>query len=230
MGIFRFVGRTLVATTFFGAGFALCAHTWPPSKDVDIRKMSERNKQTMALFNSVQKSPIFQKLMSDDKYKLVISSDLIPEAYRDNHVGMGLLNTPKHLQVGPLIFINEKDGEICSFSKLDSNLVGTDGKIHNGVIQTLMDEQLCFCGFPQLPLKRGVTAKLSVDYHGKAAPNSMVMLVAKVAQTHGRKCVIDGHVETFDASSQAPPKRIADAECILVQPKWFKYFNWVHIA
>ncbi|VEU19579.1 DEKNAAC100477 [Brettanomyces naardenensis] len=228
MGIIRFVGRTAVASAFFAAGFAMCAHTWPPSTEGDPKTMSARNRETLSMFNSVQKSDIFQRLINDSRYRMLISSELIPEAHRFNHVGLGLMNSPKHLAVGPLVFINSKDGEMYSFCKLDSNLVGTDGKIHNGVISTLMDESLCFCGFPQLPSKRGVTAKLVINYYGKAAPDSMVLLVAKISEVHGRKCVIKGHIETFDESQNAPQK-LADGECVLVQPKWFKYFDWVRI-
>ncbi|QPG76798.1 hypothetical protein FOA43_004192 [Brettanomyces nanus] len=230
MGMFKIIGRTTLATGFFAAGFAMCAHTWPPSTDREPSQMSARNRETLALLNRVQKSEIFQKLINDSNYTMLMSSDLIPEAHRVNHVGLGLMNSPKHLAVGSLVFINTTAGKMYAFEKLDSNLVGTDGKIHNGVVSTLMDESLCFCGFPQLPSKRGVTARLSINYHVKIQPNSMVMLVAKVTESHGRKCVIKGHIETFpDTDDDHQAERIADGECILVQPKWFKYFNWVRL-
>lgn len=229
MGILRFAGRTIVSSGFFAAGFVMCAHAWPSSKGDDPKVMSARNKETLSLFSSVQNSAIFQRLIDDSSFRMLISSDLIPEAHRVNHVGLGLLNSPKKINIGPLIFINPEKGEMYSFCRLNSNLVGTDGKIHNGVISTLMDESLCFCGFPKLPSKRGVTARLSINYHAKASPDSMVILVAKVTNHHNRKCVINGHIETYDEKSLKKPEVIADGECILVQPKWFKYFDWVHL-
>lgn len=229
MGILRLAGKTIVSSGFFAAGFAMCAHAWPPSKGDNPKEMSARNKETLLLLNSVQKSAIFQRLIDDSSFRMLISSDLVPEAHRANHVGLGLLNSPKKINIGPLIFINPEKGEMYSFCRLNSNLVGTDGKIHNGVISTLMDESLCFCGFPKLPSKRGVTARLSINYHAKAAPDSMVMLVAKVTDHHRRKCVINGHIETFDGSTTGKPKMIAEGKCILVQPKWFKYLDWVQL-
>lgn len=230
MAFAKTLGKTALALGSFGAGFLICLHPWPPSKDSDPRKMSERNKETLELFNSVQKSHVFQDLINDPRYRMLISSDLIPEAHRANHVGLGLMNSPNRLDVGPLVFINEQKGKMYSFVQLGDNMLGSDGKIHNGVISTLMDESLCFCGFPKLPSKRGVTARLTIDYHKKVTPNTMVMLVAKVREVHGRRCTIDGHVETFTGGDKSiVPERIAEGECILVEPKWFKYFSWVDV-
>ncbi|GME73809.1 unnamed protein product [Ambrosiozyma monospora] len=129
--------------------------------------------------------------------------------------------------------------QLFAFFKLGSNLVSHDGKIHNGIITTLLDENLCFCGFPNLPSKRGVTARLTVNYLQKAPPNSNVVLVAQVKSAKGRKVVVEGYVETLgdhDDGHDGQGKgkgnskggvRIADAVCILVEPTWFKYLSWV---
>lgn len=122
------------------------------------------------------------------------------------------------------------DRSMYSFCHLGSSLTGDDNKIHNGIISTLLDESLCFCGFDKLPSKRGVTAKLTIDFKNKAPPNSNIMLIANVTETKGRKCIIKGHVETIpEINSKDKPIHVADAICILVEPKWFKYFGWVDL-
>ncbi|QEL62169.1 hypothetical protein SBP28_004180 [Candidozyma auris] len=96
--------------------------------------------------------------------------------------------------------------------------------LHNGITATILDEGLCACGFSSLPSKRGVTANLTIDFKNQAQPQSTVVLRAKVAEAKGRKVVIDGTLSTFPTHLGEKPMEIASAKCVLVEPKWFKYF------
>lgn len=183
--------------------------------------MRAADEQHVTCLQTIRKLPLYQKLSDDPLFKLSQHSALIPKAHLENHVGQGFLFGPKHLEVDPIVFTNRTDKTLVGFYHLGKNLVGYDEKIHNGLIATLLDETLCFCGFPFLPNKRGVTARLSVDYLGKAERDSAVVLYAKVVQQKGRKCIIDGNIETVDG------REIARARCVLVEPKWFKFFKFI---
>ena len=101
-------------------------------------------------------------------------------------------------------------------------------QIHNDVVSTILDECLCACGFSKLPSKKGVTAKLSIDFLNQARPESTVVLRAKVTEAKGRKVVIQGRLELLAAAAHESIP-IASAECVLVEPKWFKYFSWLQL-
>ncbi|ODV83156.1 hypothetical protein CANARDRAFT_177942 [[Candida] arabinofermentans NRRL YB-2248] len=216
---------TALSTISFGVGLSLFGRPWPETTPSQI---STTTKQSLSILKSIQSNELYQKLSQpDSKYKMLLGSQLIPEAHRINHVGQGILNSPKHIAIDPIIFMNNEEGKFYFFSHLGPQLVGNDDKVHNGVIATLLDESLCFCGFSKLPSKRGVTAKLNIEFKEKSPPNSNLMLFAEVVQNKGRKCVIKGYVETIPVDKSDRAIRVADATCILVEPKWFKYLNWV---
>ncbi|KAG7665930.1 uncharacterized protein J8A68_000553 [[Candida] subhashii] len=70
-----------------------------------------------------------------------------------------------------------------------------------------------------------------IDPINQAPPQSTVVLRAKVKEAKGRKVVIGGYLETLplDDNKAEKPLLIAESTCILVQPKWFKYFTWLQI-
>ncbi|KAH3685430.1 hypothetical protein WICPIJ_003588 [Wickerhamomyces pijperi] len=89
--------------------------------------------------------------------------------------------------------------------------------------QQLEIDPIVFVNEKDQELKRGVTAKLTIDFKDRVKTDATVLLKAKVVESKGRKVVIAGHIETVDEN----PEVIATANCILVEPKWFKYFSWL---
>lgn len=166
--------------------------------------------------------------MNNESFIRISQSDNLPQQHHHNYVGSGLLFGPNLMEIDPIIFLNPDSGEITSFYHLGSKLISQDGLIHNGVTSTIIDEGLCTCGFSRLPSKKGVTAKLSISFENQAPPNSTVVLKAKVVESKGRKVVIDGVLETFPLDG-SNPITIANANCVLVEPKWFKYLSWLQI-
>lgn len=233
---FKIFYKTTFAAVSFGAGFALFARPWPdspllakPMELVEDKKSTsfENSIETykkLTNYNDFANSKIFNKYINDDNFTLIPIDKLIPEAHRFNQVSQGLMDLSN-----PIILINRKDGELILFGKSDNkNLIGLDGKIHNGIVLTLLDESLCFCGFNKLPNKRGVTANLKVDFNNKLHPGSNFILSAKVTESRGRKVVIDGKLQSLDKYGRVQ-ETVADANCLLVEPKWFKWFNWVDL-
>lgn len=228
--VFKTAVRGAVLAGAFGVGFGLCARPWPDSPFWTKPRTLVPDKSTLGL-TPAQKyselaqreaflnSKVYQTYINDPSFQYMSIDKLIPTAHKYNQVSQGLLNLQN-----PVILVNRDAGELVLFCHAgNSDLIGSDGKIHNGIILTLMDEALCFCGFDKLPSKRGVTANLSVDFNNKIQPGSSFVLRAKVQEARGRKVTIRGTLDSLDGTS------IANADCLLVEPRWFKKLNWIEM-
>ncbi|KAI5951411.1 hypothetical protein KGF54_004485 [Candida jiufengensis] len=223
--MFRGTVRKVIPLVAFGIGFA----TFPKSlrKDhIDIRKLTNINQSVIEQIESTKE---YQSLVNNPELRHYTSSKSFPQQHHNNYVNTGLLFGPDLMEIDPIVFINEKTGELTSFYHLGDKLISQDGQIHNGIISTILDEGLCSAGFPLLPSKKGVTASLSIDFKNQAPPQSTVVLHAKVKEAKGRKVVIGGYLETLPLKPNEKPLLIAESSCILVEPKWFKYFWWLQI-
>ncbi|CCK69540.1 Mrx3p KNAG_0C04380 [Huiozyma naganishii CBS 8797] len=238
------VGFTLGVFTFIKA--------WPdesstislkdPSNSPSVDKLLHRKQplvlQRSDVLNKIAKSTLYQELISNPSVEHLAQSEKIPSGHRPYHVGQGPLFGPSKLEIDPLIFHNLKDDTLVVFYHLGSGLSNEKNKIHKGVLSLLLDEGLCYCGFPLLPSKRGVTAKLSINFEKDVPADSTIILRAKVSKSKGRKCIIDGSLESVPSkgllnyitgSEPTTGETFATAKCILVEPKWFKYLNWLHV-
>lgn len=231
--IFKNVGKGTVLVGSFGLGLAVFARPWPDSpiwtkpRDL-VQQKTLQNKVSLveqcsqlASYEDFKDSPVFQNYIQDTskQYVLFDMDKLVPAAHKYNQVSRGLLNLND-----PIVLVDRKEGELVLFGKTaNSDLVGLDGKIHNGIVLTLLDESLCFCGFDKLPNKRGVTANLKVNFDGKLQPDSTFILTAKVQEARGRKVTITGDIKSLDGDA------VADCKCLLVEPKWFKWLTWVDL-
>lgn len=224
MSFVRTFTRLTTPVLAFGAGFAFFPSEWRRGKWTP-RKLTDINDEAM---HKIEKSSLYQQLNNDPTLRKIYTSETFPEQHKPNHVGSGLLFGPNLFEVDPILFINEEKGELTGFYHLGSELVSQDGQIHNGVSATILDEGLCMAGFSKLPSKRGVTAKLSIDFNEQAQPDTTVVLRAKVTEVKGRKVVISGTLHTFPFDGTRPIE-IAKSECIMVEPKWFKYFRWLQL-
>ncbi|KAK6465086.1 HotDog domain-containing protein [Scheffersomyces coipomensis] len=223
--MFKRLVRTSVPLIAFGVGVA----AFP----VNYRKGNWREKKLLhineSIVNQISSTDEYKALIEDPNTSRYNSSDAFPDQHHKNYVGTGLLFGPDLFEIDPIVFLNEKQGELTSFYHLGDKLISQDGKIHNGIVSTILDEGLCSCGFPLLPSKKGVTASLSIDFKNQAPPGSTVVLRAKVVEAKGRKVVIEGNLETLPFNKDETPIQIAHSRCILVEPKWFKYFAWFQI-
>lgn len=171
---------------------------------------------------SIKNTDLFKRLKDDPEFTQMDTDKQFPQQHLRNYVSSGLLYGKDLFETKPVVFFNKKSGEFFAFHHIGKKLVSDDGKIHNGITATLLDEGLCAAGFPFLPSKKGVTAKLSIDFENQVTPNSIVAVKANVVEHKGRKVVINGSLESLDHN----PTTIATANCILVEPKWFRYFSW----
>lgn len=218
----RYVVRTALSSACFLGGFATLARPWP--ENTPQANTVPLNTQSAAALAFLNQHPDFTQLSnhavsSPEIVEQLTYSKRIAKLHQSYHVGFNLLYGPNHLEIDPIVFINKELKELTAFYHLGANLVSAeDGKIHLGLLSTLIDESLCSTGFPYLPSKRGVTAKLLIDFKTPVEPNTTIMVKARVTELKGRKCVIEGSVYEV-----GEPESFADAVCVLVEPKWFKY-------
>lgn len=216
----RFITRTTTPLLAFGLGFA----AFPYRKSVRDTKLQHINED---IAQKILSSNQAQELINDPEWEQVISSNTFPHQHKKNYVSRGLLMGPNLFEIDPIIYMNSTKGEFVGFYHLGSKLVSQDGRVHNGVVATLLDEGLCACGFPRLPSTKGVTAQLALNFENEADPETTVVLRAKIIEARGRKVVSGGTLESFDPEGKTQPHVIASGKVVLVEPNWFKYFRWV---
>ncbi|GME90871.1 unnamed protein product [Ambrosiozyma monospora] len=95
---------TLISTATFAAGFASFAHAWPPN--ITPLNKDEIQSQTQSLTESIKQSTKYRSLLANTEFDQFNALQLIPEAHKQNHIGQGLLNSPNHLAIEPIIFSN----------------------------------------------------------------------------------------------------------------------------
>lgn len=217
----RFIIRTTTPVLAFGVGFAVNPYRKSP-RDTKLQHINED------VARQISASKEVQKMAASSEWHQVFSSATFPHQHKKNYVSRGLLMGPDLFEIDPIIYMNPGLGEFVGYYHLGAQLVSQDGRVHNGVVATLLDEGLCACGFPRLPSTKGVTARLSLAFENEATPDTTVVLRAKIDEARGRKVVSSGWVETFDPNATTPPLVIARGTVVLVEPHWFKWFNWLH--
>lgn len=225
MAFLRTLTRTITPLVALGTGYAIFPVNW--RKNSALPYAFPHNS---AVLQQIEDSHEFRRLAADAKLTKINYSGAFFSQHADNYINTGLLAGPELFEIDPVAFLNTETGEITSFYHLGAKLSSLDGQIHNGVTSTILDEGLCTAGFPLLPSKKGTTGRLSINFHNQAPPNSTLVLKAKVVEAKGRKVTINGHLETLPEKATDEPVLIADAQCILVEPRWFKWVKWLDVS
>ncbi|ODV78056.1 uncharacterized protein CANTADRAFT_54891 [Suhomyces tanzawaensis NRRL Y-17324] len=221
--MFKGLVRTTVPLVAFGVGLAAFPALWRKSS-WNQRKLLHTNDDVVRQIELLDE---FQHLAKDANVELTYSSHTFPEQHHLSHVGVALLQGKDLHEIDPIIFVDHVQHQLTGFYHLGNKLVSQDGGIHNGIVATIFDEGMVYCGFPLLPSGRGVTAKLSVDFASQAPPNTTVVLKTRVVEHKGRKVVVEGVLETL--AHDTAPVKIASARAVFVEPRWFKYFRWLQV-
>lgn len=237
----------LLPAAGFTTGFLLFMKGWPedkrsilftdPTTKKDLHESKPLSSQRQDIIDQIKNLPLYKELQDNPDVKFLTQSQRVPKGHRPYHVGQGQLFGEAKLEIDPIIFHNTQDHSVVIFYHLGDSLKSHKSKfISNGVSSLLLDEGLCYCGFPLLPSKRGVTAKLLLNFKKEIPVDTTVVLKAKVLESKGRKCVIDGSLESLpkgknmlNFGSRNDFDTYATGHCILVEPKWFKYLKNIHI-
>ncbi|ODQ65116.1 hypothetical protein NADFUDRAFT_83192 [Nadsonia fulvescens var. elongata DSM 6958] len=175
------------------------------------------------------------------RWKEFRQADVIPDFHKSVYLLTGLLSGEGLLNVDPIFFQSipaakqatpyrsdqpikpspeASDYRLKGFYHVGSGLATnqSSGILHQGVLTTLMDEGLCRCGFPALPNKYGVTAKLELDFIKRVHDDSYLVLNATAIETKGRKVVVQGDIRDLQSGDL-----IVQGQVVLVEPWWAKY-------
>ncbi|KAK9452291.1 HotDog domain-containing protein [Limtongia smithiae] len=165
--------------------------------------------------------PLVRQLRADPAWIETRPHDRIPDAFREHNLTAGPLAGPRRLTVVPIMFSNETTNETVGVFHLGRDLCGHPGIVHGGMLATILDESLVFTAFPVLPSHVGVTASLSINYRAPAYADNFYALKGHVEKHEGRKAWVHGHIETIPTDGK-PPVTVAEAELLVVEPKWAK--------
>ncbi|AGO13601.1 AaceriAGL278Cp [[Ashbya] aceris (nom. inval.)] len=221
--VYRLIHKTFVLPLAgFAAGFLAFGQPWPATETPGERTAKRPlSGQRVEVLEELEQMEEFRRLVRE--HGGVSHSEIIPAGHRNNNVMQGLLFGDAHMEIDPVMFYDEENREFTAFYHLGHKLADEKESVHKGVLALMLDEALCFCGFPALPNKMGVTARLAIDYEREVPVDSTVVLRAAVQEVKGRKCVIRGTLEALPRRGETePPVVYARAECVLVEPKWFK--------
>lgn len=218
--------RKVAPVAAFFLGYTTFPKNWTKGY-TDKPKIEHVNSSVVDELESTQQ---YKSIAENKDMKRLFSRNMFPNQHLNNYVVTGLLHGKDLKEIDPIIFRNEKKGELIGFFFLGKQLLGNDGGSHRGIISLLLDENLCMCGFPFLPSKMGVTANLSIDFKNPAPPSVVLVLRAHLVEHKGRKAVIKGNLETFPLLKSEKKTEIAEATCVMVEPRWFKYLSWLNLT
>ncbi|AET40976.1 Mrx3p Ecym_7126 [Eremothecium cymbalariae DBVPG len=230
--LFRLINRTFILPSAgFAAGFISFGQAWQTGSESQGQGPRNESEQRVDILDRLAQTEEFKKLT--ENFVMMRQSELVPGKHRNNSISQGLLFGRNHIEIDPVIFQDHENRSMTAFYHLGEGLSSENGNIHKGVLALLLDEALCFCGFPTLPNKKGVTGRLNIKYQRDIPADSTLALRAHVVETKGRKCIIKGTLESVPEKSSSwklgsgSPTVYAEAECILVEPRWYKYVTWL---
>jgi acyl-coenzyme A thioesterase PaaI-like protein len=181
-------------------------------------------------YHVIRNHPYVVDLLSTGKYDVQHAYDQSDE-HKQHSLTAGTLigpdliaHTPLSLSLKQHIIDETNQSELIVVYHLGSRLCGHKGIIHGGLLATLVDESFCRCGFPVLPNKLGVTAKLDIQYLAPTPANSIVVIRAFTTSVEGRKVYIDGTLSQLPAPKDYDLEKelvvSVKAKVLLVEPRW----------
>lgn len=114
--------------------------------------------------------------------------------------------------------------------------VGHIGIAHGGFLAAILDESLCFCAYPILPHRTGMTVSLNIEYKSPTPANAW-MLVRAIARGKpgSRKATVNADIYSLPSldfeempwlSGMEPT---VSATEIVVEPRWHDELNGVGV-
>lgn len=223
---------------------------WPELKKLDFSDHEKQLIEDEGVLKDL-KQHMLQKYENEASITVSKQSQLIPKEHSLNHVGINLFRHKERFCIDP-VFVrhtnaDEHNGvELSCYFHLGKQFLNTsDNTTYKGALTLVMDEVLCFTGFPKLPHKKGVTASLELEFLKDQIPtDELLVLNCKIKEQKGRKCITTCELHPVAAKSitstdvlrsldaleaQLQESVLARGTCVLVEPKWFKYFGWIDI-
>ncbi|KAJ5963428.1 thioesterase family protein [Penicillium vulpinum] len=95
--------------------------------------------------------------------------------YRD-HFG------PGKITVDPVVFLDESCKSLIQIFHLGPKLAGWPGRLHGGLLATMIDESFGLCSPFEMPKRIPITVRLEINYQNPSPPNELYILEAKLVR------------------------------------------------
>ena len=112
--MFRSLVRKTTPLLAFGVGIAAFPKDWRKGQFGD-KKLLVINDSVLEQIRSTDR---YKQLVNDPNLKHYNSSHAFPDQHHKNYVNTGLLFGPDLMEIDPIVFLDEKNGELTSFYHL----------------------------------------------------------------------------------------------------------------
>ncbi|KAJ9610829.1 hypothetical protein H2200_005606 [Cladophialophora chaetospira] len=125
------------------------------------------------------------------------------------------LSGPQKIACDPWIQCCDEIGALVASYYLGSKLAGHAGRIHGGLLMTLLDECMGRACFPRFAARTAVTAKIDVSFKKPVLVNSVIFVKAWTENVEGRKAWVKAEI----LSSEDETQPCAEASALFIEPR-----------
>ncbi|CAG8521234.1 15230_t:CDS:2 [Dentiscutata heterogama] len=183
-----------------------------------LARYASQRKKDKSYINSLEsqadKLSIVSLLRSDPMFEEIKRPyDHIEHEHRSHHFTAGTLQGKGKFAISPIVFFSKEKMELVVISHIGSDMCGHVGIVHGGLISTLIDELFAKTAIPLLPDRNGATAYLHINFRKPLGANQFVIGKSKVTKLEGRKCFVEGTLETLEGQT------VADGNALFISIK-----------
>ncbi len=170
------------------------------------------------LLSAVHQSPTMEQFrLSNNSHPIQTSRRLLkfPPQRISDQMTLSCLSGPQKIACEPYIKFCDEVGALVAAYYLGPKLAGHAGRIHGGLLMTLLDECMGRACFPRLAGKTAVTAKLDVSFKKPVLVDSVILVKAWTERVEGRKAWVKAAILQFDDESQP----CTEASALFIEPR-----------
>ena len=191
-----------------------------PTSDDGLRIYRQPDEIAAEIEKHMQEHPIAKALQGDLQWKELRPHLRFPESHRQHSLTAGTLAGPGKFPVAPFIYVDDKN--LVELTYVGTDMCGHTGIVHGGLVATILDEGLAWCGFGSLPNKIGMTAYLNISYKKPIPAGSYLVLRAETIKSERRKVWVKGTIEALPKDGKSEKEVFVEAEALYIEPKWVK--------
>ncbi|KAI8087676.1 HotDog domain-containing protein [Gilbertella persicaria] len=156
---------------------------------------------------------IVQELRDSSEWYETVPHNYLSRSAFEHSLTANTLRGPHKILRRPLKFFNESKTECIIIIHLGDHLCGNNGMVHNGLLATLLDEQLAFVTLPHLPGFTGFTANLDISYLQPVYPNQWIIIKGILNRIEGRKGYATAWIEDTRGT------KITESKSLYISPR-----------
>ena len=191
-----------------------------PTSDDALRIYRTPDEVAAEVEKHMKDHPVAKTLQKDPRWKELRPHLKYPEKHKQHSLTAGALAGPGRFPVAPLIYVDDKN--LVELVYVGTDMCGHMGIVHGGLVATILDEGLAWCGFGSLPNRIGMTAYLNINYKKPVPAGSYLVLRAETTKSERRKVWVKGTIQALDKDGKVGDDVLVEAEALYIEPKWVK--------